>query len=394
LAPYYDRAERLFSVRGAAGEDPTDPPRGPFPYPAVPHQGRMVTVVDRLKDLGLHPSALPLGLLRLGEPNGCRLCNTCNAYPCKIHAKSDVEVCALAPALSSSAVTLWTDTLVRKLHTNGGGDRIVAAEIMREGRTSRIEAPLFVVSCGAVNSAALLLRSASAAHTEGLGNSSGMLGRNYMAHFSTMLGGFMPPRHETSFQKTVGVNDYYLKGPDRDYPLGNIQSQGRSNSVIAKAAGPPVSRWIPDWAFQSWFSRSVEWLAMTEDLPDPDNRVTVTGDGRIQVRWEPRNLVAHRELLAVARGLLRQIGCLQVVQASLGASNTTHQCGTAVFGTDPKTSVLDPWCRSHDVANLFVVDSSFFPSSAAVNPGLTIAAQALRTADHIHETYSSGGYRT
>jgi choline dehydrogenase-like flavoprotein len=151
---------------------------------------------------------------------------------------------------------------------------------------------------------------------------------------------------------------------------------------------------IPDWAFHSWFSRSIEWLAMSEDLPDPDNRVTVTGDGRVQLRWRPRNAGAHRELLAVAKGLLRRIGCLKVVPISLGVRNTTHQCGTAVFGTDPRSSVLDTWCKSHDLDNLFVVDASFFPSSAAVNPGLTIAAQALRAADHINDKYCNGGWGT
>lgn len=204
----------------------------------------------------------------------------------------------------------------------------------------------------------------------------------------------MPPRHDTSFQKTVALNDYYLRGPEQDYPLGNIQSQGRSNSVIAKAAGPGLARMIPDWAFHTWFSRSIEWLAMSEDLPHPDNRVSITRDGRVQLSWEPRNEVAHRELLAVAKGLLRQIGCLQVVQVSLGVQNTTHQCGTAVFGNHRNSSVLDTWCRSHDVDNLFVVDASFFPTSAAVNPGLTIVAQALRAADHINETYANGGLRS
>ncbi len=387
LAPYYDRAEQLYSVHGEDGSDPTEPPREPFPHPPIEHQGRIADIVERLRGLGLHPSHLPLGLLRPGEPDGCILCDTCNSYPCKLRTKSDADVCAVSPAIARDGVTLWTNSYAERLIANGAGDKVVAAEVVRDGERVRVEAPLFVVSCGAVNSAALLLRSASSTHKEGLANSSGLVGRNYMAHLATMLGGFMPPRHDTVFQKTVAINDYYLRGPDADYPLGQIQSQGRSNAVIAKAGGPRAARRVPTWAYNAWFARGVEWLAMSEDLPSPDNRVTVTGDGRIRLQWQARNAEAHRELVAVTRRLLRKVGFWYVLPISLGIVNTTHQCGTAVFGTDPATSVLDTWCRSHDVENLFVVDASFFPSSAAVNPGLTIIAQALRAADHIKDTH-------
>jgi choline dehydrogenase-like flavoprotein len=387
LAPYYDRAERLYQVHGQDGSDPTEPPRAPFPYPPVEHQGRIALIVERLRALGLHPSHLPLGLLRPGEPGGCILCSTCNSYPCKIRSKSDADVCSVSPAIERENVTLWTNAYAERLLTNGAGDKVVAAEVVRRGQTHRVEAPLFVVSCGAVNSAALLLRSRSNPHREGLANSSGLVGRNYMSHVVTMLGAFMPPRHETAFQKTVAINDFYLRGPDCDYPLGQIQSQGRSHAAIARAAGPPGSRQVPTWAYNAWFARGVEWLAMSEDLPSPENRVTVTNDGRIQLRREPSNVEAHRQLVSVTRRLLRKVGAWFVMAIPTGDFNTTHQCGTAVFGSNPKTSVLDPWCRSHDVENLFVVDASFFPSSAAVNPALTIAAQALRTADHIQETH-------
>ena len=387
MAPYYDRAEQLYSVHGSVGPDPTEPPREPFPHAPIEHQGRIAVIVERLQELGLHPSHLPLGLLRPGEPEGCILCDTCNSYPCKLRMKSDADVCAVAPAIEQDAVTLWTNSYAERLITNGSGDKVVAADVIRDGEAVRVEAPLFVVSCGAVNSAALLLRSENDAHPDGLANSSGLVGRNYMAHLATMLGAFMPPRHDTVFQKTVAINDYYLRGPAADYPLGQIQSQGRSNAIIAKAGGPPAARKVPTWAYNAWFARGVEWLAMSEDLPSPDNRVTVTNDGRIRLRWKALNAEAHRELVALTRRLLRKAGAWYVLPISLGVVNTTHQCGTAVFGDDPKTSVLDTWCRSHDVDNLFVVDASFFPSSASVNPALTIAAQALRAADHIVKTH-------
>jgi choline dehydrogenase-like flavoprotein len=387
LAPYYDRAEMLYSVHGDADDDPTEPPRTPYPHPPVAHQGRIAVIVERLRAMGLHPSHLPLGLLHPGEAGGCILCDTCNSYPCKLRKKADADVCAVSPAIEHGNITLWTSAYAERLLTDDAGGRVVAAEILRDGEPVRVEAPLFVVSCGAVNSTALLLRSASDRHREGLGNSSGLLGRNYMAHLATMLGAFMPPRHDTVFQKTVAINDFYLAGPDGDYPLGQIQSQGRSNATIAKAGGPPAARYVPTWAYDAWFARGVEWLAMSEDLPDPDNRVTLADDGRIRLNWQPRNADAHDELVALTRRLLREAGAWYVLPISLGVVNTTHQCGTAVFGHDPKSSVLDTYCRSHDVDNLFVVDASFFPSSASVNPALTIAAQALRAADHIVETH-------
>jgi choline dehydrogenase-like flavoprotein len=379
LEPYYDRAECLYKVRGEHGFDPTEPSRRPYPYPAVPHSPRMAAIVDRLRGEGLNPSPLPLGLL-----DGCVLCNTCNSFACKLHAKSEADVCCVRPALQQETVTLWTNARATRLITTASGDTVTGVEVERDGEPVRVEGSVFVVSCGAVNSAALLLRSASPSHPSGLANSSGLVGRRYMAHLATMMQGFHPFEvNDTVFQKTVAINDYYLRGPDTDYPLGQIQSQGRTHAVMAQTVVP----WIPLWAYESWVSRGVDWLVMSEDLPDPENRVSVDPDGRIRLRYEPNNLTAHRRLVKEMKRLLRRLGFWSVVSHSHGPRNTTHQCGTIVFGSDPRSSVLDPYCRAHDVANLFVVDASFFPSSAAVNPALTIAAQALRVADHISERH-------
>ena len=383
LAPYYERAERLYHVRGEHGVDPTEAPRGPFPYPAVPHEPAMARIVDGLRQLGLRPSALPLGLLRPGEDDGCMLCSTCNSFPCKVRAKSDAETCCVGGAMERPTVTLWTGARARRLVTDPSGRRVEAVEVERHGEILRVEAPLVIVSCGAVNSAALLLQSASAKHPAGLANSSGLVGRRYMAHLATMMQGFHPfRRNPTVFQKTVALNDFYLTGPD-GYPLGQIQSQGRTHGVMAQTVAP----WIPLWAYDAWVARGVDWLVMSEDLPRDDNRVTVEADGRIRLHYEPNNLRAHRRLVLEMKRILRRLGFGVVVAHSHRDRNTTHQCGTLGFGTDPRTSVLDPYCRAHDVENLFVVDASFFPSSGAVNPGLTIAAQALRVADHIRETH-------
>ena len=384
MAPFYERAERLYHVRGQHGVDPTDPPRGPFPYPPVPHAPGMVTIVEQLRSLRLHPSALPLGLLHPGEPGGCVLCDTCNSFPCKIHAKSDAEVCCVHEALRRPNVSLWTGAFARRLVTNPSGRKVEAVEVERNGESCRVEAPLVIVSCGAVNSAALLLRSASTRYPDGLANSSGLVGRRYMAHLATMMQGFHPfRRNETVFQKTVGVNDFYLRGPDGGYPLGQIQSQGRTHGVLARTVAP----WMPLWAYDAWVARGVDWLVMSEDLPRENNRVTLDANGRIRLHYQPNNVASHDQLVKRMRRILRQLGFWVVMAHSHRDRNTTHQCGTLCFGTDPRSSVLDPFCRAHDIENLFVVDASFFPSSAAVNPGLTIVAQALRVADHISETH-------
>jgi choline dehydrogenase-like flavoprotein len=375
LAPYYDRAEAMYEVHGEAGLDPTEGPRKPYPFPPVPHSKVVGSIVEQLKAQGLHPSPLPLGLRE-----NCVFCNTCNSFPCKIHAKSDADVCAVRPATASGNVTLWVNAIALKLVTDSTGKKIEAVEIERGGGVETVSAPLVIVSCGAVNSAALLLRSANHKHPNGLANSSGLAGKRYMAHLATMMQGFHPFRlNDTVFQKTVAINDFYLKGRRVKYPLGQIQSQGRTHGVMAQTVVPQV----PLWAYEMWVSRGVDWLAMTEDLPRLENKVTIESNGQIRLHYRPNNVVAHRELVDETTRILKELGFWIVMKHSHKSKNTTHQCGTLVFGTNPAESVLDTFCRTHDVDNLFVVDASFFPSSAAVNPGLTIVAQAIRTADHI-----------
>lgn len=391
LAPYYDRAEAMYDVHGEAGVDPTEGPRGPYPFPPVPHSKVVGDIVEQLKQQGLHPTPLPLALRE-----HCIYCNACNSFACKIHAKGDAEVCAVRPALAHANVTLWTNAMARRLVTGATGTRVEAVEIERNGAMETVSAPLVIVSAGAVNSAALLLRSANDKHPRGLANSSGLVGRRYMAHLATMMQAFHPFRvNDTVFQKTVAINDFYLKGRRVKYPLGQIQSQGRTHGVMAQAAqrdflkGTVFARIpeVPLWAFEAWVARGVDWLAMTEDLPRLENKVTIEPNGQIRLQYTPNNLTAHHELVDETTRILQELGFWIVMKHSHKAKNTTHQCGTLVFGTDPAESVLDPYCRTHDVENLFVVDASFFPSSAAVNPGLTIVAQAIRAADHIKHQF-------
>ena len=383
LEPYYERAERLYHVRGKHGLDPTEPARGPFPYEPVPHSEGMSRIVTELRAMGLHPSPLPLGLMRPGESDGCILCNTCNSFACKLHAKSEADIVCVRPAMQRPNVTLWTRACARRLVTDAAGRRVIAVDVERGGAVERVHASLVVLSAGAINSAALLLASANHRHPAGLANSSGLVGKRYMAHLATMMQGFHPlKRNPTVFQKTVAINDFYLPGPRTRYPLGAIQSQGRTHGVMAQTVVP----WIPVGAYDWWVARGVDWLVMSEDLPTTSNKVTLDSRGRIALHYKPNNLRSHRRLVRETKRILRRLGFPLVVKHSHGSRNTTHQCGTLVFGTDPRESVLDTFCRTHDVENLFVVDAAFFPSSAAVNPGLTIAAQALRVADHIKET--------
>ena len=380
LAPYYERAEALYSVHGDATDDPTEPTRGPYPHPPVPHAAGMGAIVERLRGMGLHPSPLPLGVIDPGEPGGCVLCNTCNSFPCKIHRKSDAEVCCVESALTHSNVEMWTNARAERLITNPAGTAVDAVDVEHNGQRLRVSAPIVVVSCGAVNSAALLLTSANDRHPHGLANSSGLVGKRYMAHLATMMEAFHPFKvNHDVFQKTVAMNDFYLAGDRTPFPLGQIQAQGRTHAIMAKKIVP----WIPMSVFRAWVARGVDWLVMSEDLPSEDNRVTVTRDGQIQLCYQPNNVRAHTQLVREMKRILRELGYWLTISFSNGTKNTTHQCGTLVFGEDPRTSVLDPFCRAHDLSNLFVVDASFFPSSAAVNPALTIIAQALRVADHI-----------
>jgi len=297
-------------------------------------------------------------------------------------AKGEADVCCVRPALESPDVDLWTRTFARRLLVDRAGRRVTGVEVERDGARLEVRASTVVVACGAVNSAALLLRSGGDTRPDGLANSSGLVGRNYMVHNNTALMAVDPlRRNRTVFQKTLAVNDYYLRGPDWPYPMGNIQLLGKLQAGMLTANQPLV----PRPALQAIANRSVDWWVMSEDLPDPANRVTLAPDGTIRIHWRPNNLAAHIRLTRAARAMMRAAGYPVVLTQRMGIETNSHQCGTLRFGPDPAAAVLDLFCRAHDVENLYVVDASFFPSSSATNPALTIAAQALRVADHLTE---------
>jgi choline dehydrogenase-like flavoprotein len=375
LEPYYGEAERMYRVHGTVGEDPTEPWRStPFPYPALEHEPYIAELATRLREQGVNPSANAMGVDRR-EGGACIRCATCDGFPCKLDAKSDAETCGIDPAIATGHARLLTSTRVRRIVTDATGRRV--DHLVVEGRDGPIRATggKFVLAAGAVNSAALLLASADEKHPRGLANSSDQVGRNFMMHNNAHIVAVDPRRrNDVTFQKTLSVNDWYHDGGD-GFPLGAMQLIGKVQGVMMKSAAP---RGVPRLVLDQVAGRSVEWLIMGEDLPSPDNRVMVDGAGMITTARVARGTRAHHRLLERAKRLLRSVGYSAILTQRFDISMNSHQCGTVVAGDDPATSVLDPWCRAHDVENLWVVDGGFFPSSAAMNPALTIAAQALR----------------
>lgn len=379
--PWYCRAESLYRVHGRQGTDPYDPPRSqPYPYPALAHDPALSRLEASLRRDGLRPFAMPAAV-DYGEGRPCILCQTCDGYPCRVDAKGDAEVCALRPALDGPNLTLIRKTRIDRLETSADGTRIVAALAQRDGESVRIEGARFVLACGAVNSTALLLRSANQAHPQGLGNSSGLLGRNYMVHNSTFMLAVDPrERNKVSFQKTLAINDWYFRSERNSFPLGNVQMLGKIREQMISGMRP----WVPKVISRYITDHSVDLYLTSEDLPSDENRVEWDGDRQaIKIFWQPNNLSAHFGLVKKTKQAMRRAGYPIILSERMGIGTNSHQCGTAVMGKELAKSVLDTNCRSHDIANLWIVDSSSFPSSAAVNPALTIAANALRVADRM-----------
>jgi len=380
LEPYYAEAEAIFEVHGDDSDDPSAPWRSnAYPFPRVASEPIVAQMGATMSRLGARTSALPLAI-NYSSKGRCILCKTCDGFPCKVSAKMEAETALVKPALATGCVTLRTQTLVKRLILSADGKTVSGVEVESAGKTEILTAKLIVVACGAVNSAALLLRSACDAAPNGVANSSDVVGRNYMAHNQTALMGLSMGENTTTFQKTLAMNEFYFGAPDYPFPLGHAQMLGKLQGGMLSANVP----FLPKAVGSSMARHSIDWIAFSEDLPDPQSRV-VLKDGKIQLAIRRNNLAPHRVLVKKLAALLRASGYPIVLTKPLLKHSTSHQCGTVKFGTDPCTSALDTFCRSHDHCNLFVIDASFMPSSAAVNPALTIAAQALRAADHILE---------
>ncbi len=401
LEPYYTRAEQLYQVHGIRGEDPTDPPAGsPYPFPALPHEPRIQQLHDDLEKAGLHPFHAPCGVMR-DEGNlpysACIRCSTCDGFPCLVHAKSDAEVLAVRPALEHPNVTLLTGARALKLNTNSSGTAVTEVVVEHDGSEDSYSTDIVVVSCGAANSAKLLLASATDRHPRGLANGSDQVGRNYMFHNSQAVLALSREPNPTVFQKTLGVNDFYFRGPGFDYPLGNIQMLGKSQPEMFRGEKPIETAVVPGVALRDMARHSVDFWLSTEDLPKPENRVTLEPDGSVHLSYVSGNPSASERLYEQFKSMLGHLGMHErhliprhaYLKSAIPVAGCAHQAGTCRFGTDAASSVLDVNCRAHEVDNLYVVDTSFFPSIGAVNPALTAMANAVRVGDHLLERLGS-----
>ncbi|HTB22642.1 MAG TPA: GMC family oxidoreductase [bacterium] len=393
LEPWYGEAETLYEVHGLFGMDPTEPYSSrPYAHPPISHEPRVQRLFDDLKALGHRPFHLPVGV-RLNEADpansACIRCNTCDGFPCLVHAKSDAEVMAVRPALEFPNVELLTQAKVLSLETDAGGREVRAVHAMVNGEPQVFRAGIVVLAAGAVNSAALLLRSAGDRHPRGLANSSDQVGRNYMCHNNSAMLALSREPNPTVFQKTLGVNDFYFGDGAWKFPMGHIQMLGKSDAEMLKEDAPGFA---PGMALDMMAKHAVDFWMTSEDLPDPENRVSLDAQGGIRLAYTENNLEAHHRLMQKLKGMLEAIGCGEhlipnsvYLGKKIGIAGTAHQSGTLRMGADPATSVVDPWCKAHDLDNLYIADSGFFVSSTAVNPALTIMANALRLGAHLLE---------
>ncbi len=401
LEPYYTKAENLYQVHGQRGEDPTEPTASaPFPHPAISHEQRLQDLSDDFSRMGLHPFHTPLGVMldeKAKNKSKCIRCSTCDGHPCLVSAKADAQVLCVDPALEHPNVTLMTNAFVRRLETSPSGREVTKVLVDRGGERLELSASIVVVSCGAINSAALLLGSWNDKHPAGLANGSDVVGRHYMGHTNSVLMAVSRCPNPTVFQKTLSVNDFYFGSKDFEFPMGHISFVGKLDRDTLRAGAPAIA---PGFTLDIMGQHSLDFWLTSEDLPDPDNRVTLDKQGHIVLSHKPNNEEGHKRLAQeLERAMKAQRKCsvhgdschtgLFSRNLFLGQriplAGVAHQNGTVRFGTDPKTSALDVNCKAHELDNLYVVDASFFPSSAAVNPALTIIANALRVADHLRE---------
>jgi choline dehydrogenase-like flavoprotein len=398
--PFYAEAERLFHVHGQRGEDPTEPrSSGPYPYPPVSHEPAIQALSASMTKNGLHPFHLPLGILleeESGRPTPTSICIRCDAFdgfPCPLNGKADAQVVCVDPALKAHPnLTLLVGAYVVRLETDVTGRCIRRVHVLRHGQQERYTADIVVVACGALSSALLLLRSKSEKHPNGLANGSGQVGRNYMRHNQSVLMALMREPNDTVFQKTLAVSDYYFGADDWEYPLGLIQMCAASHG--AQMRGEVLPRWLewlPKLPFELMARHSMDFWLSSEDLPCPENRIYYDGD-RVVLDIRAGNSEAHHRLKKKLEQILSTAGAYPALLErslyfgqNIPIGGTAHQAGTARFGSNPATSVLDLDCKTHELDNLYLVDASFFPSIGAVNPTLTIIANALRVAQRIQE---------
>ena len=390
--PYYTIAEQLYSAHGKRGVDPTEPwATSEYPLPPLSYEPLIKDLNKSLEQLGLQPFPLPMGIKLpqdFTQTESPVMLENFDGFPDPTDSKADGHTMALRPALKNKNVTLITHAYVEKLDTDASGKRVSKVHAIIHGEKIIFDADIVIVACGAVNSAALMLRSANEKHPNGLANSSGQVGRNLMLHHNGCLVAFLKDKiNDCVFQKSLGISDFYNGADDSEFPLGEIQLMGRNDEDTIMWLAEKI---YPGKSYEELKQMTLDFWVTAEDLPSPANRVELTKDGQIKVYYKRTNYTAYERLKEKLKEVLAKVGKLddrfadiQWAGYDLDVSGMSHQNGTMRFGTDPATSVLDLHCKAHDIQNLYVVDASFFVSCGAFNPSLTIAANALRVGDHI-----------
>jgi choline dehydrogenase-like flavoprotein len=423
LEPYYTRAEWLYQVHGDHGEDPTEGSASKqYPWPAVSHESRVQRISDDLAAAGYHPFHAPCGIL-LDETrrpaSTCIRCAWCDGYPCLVHAKADAETIAVRPLLGQPNITLLTGAEVTTLRTDSTGRVVTEVVVSRDGsggrggsglfrvgvggggggggrggggggggHEERYAADIVVLAAGAANSARILLNSASDQHPNGLANGSDQVGRNFMFHNSKAVAALAKEPNDTVYQKTLAINDFYLADGDRA-PLGNIQMLGKSNGAAMKGEEPKLTKLAPKWGLDLVARHCVDFWLTTEDLPLPENRVTVDRAGKIHLAYTFTNEAETAGLYEEFKTILNKTGLAShhvlsknfYMDMEVPIAGVAHQAGTMRFGKEKSLSVSDVNCKAHELDNLYFADASIFPSIGAVNPALTVMANAIRVGD-------------
>jgi choline dehydrogenase-like flavoprotein len=397
MEPFYTKAEQMYQVHGVRGVDPTEPPASaPYPYPPVSNEPRIQQLSDDLTAAGFHPFPAPCGVMlneQHMEDSKCIRCQTCDGFPCLVHAKADAEEIGVRPALQYPNVTLLRNARVIKLHTTPSGRAVQEVEVERDGERETFAGDIVVVACGAANSAKLLLMSANHKHPNGLANGSDQVGRNYMFHNSMAVLAISREPNPTFFQKTIALNDFYFGMDGFEFPMGNIQMVGKSVGEMYKGEKPLETKLAPLGLLNDIARHAVDFWLSTEDLPDPNNRVTIDKAGHLTLSYAPNNQVPHQKLYDTLKSILPRLGMHPdhliphnaYLKTDIPIAGVAHQAGTCRFGRDPNSSVLDVNCKTHELDNLYVVDTSFFVSIGAVNPSLTAMANAIRVGEHLVE---------
>ena len=389
--PYYTQAEQLYHVHGKHGVDPTEPfASAAYPHAPLPYEPLILDLEIKMKKIGLHPFPLPMGVQLpqdYSETEAPVMLENFDGFPDLTDSKADAQTIALRPALAKGNTTLLTHAYVEKLETDASGKKINKVIAIIKNERVSFSADIVVVACGAVNSAALFLRSANDKHPNGLANSSDQVGRNLMLHHNGCLVAFTKKKNDCVFQKSLGLADFYLGADDSRFPLGEIQLMGRNDADTINWLAEKIA---PGKTYPELKEMTIDFWLTAEDLPSPDNRVTLRTDGSIKVNYTRTNYTAYEKLKEKLKDVFVELGKLdedyrdvQWNGYDLDITGMSHQNGTLRFGTDPSSSVLDINCKTHDLDNLYVADASFFPSCGAFNPALTIAANALRISKHI-----------